>query len=101
MGSFSGKQLLYFYSCLHSLWGSTLGEKNLLLGSKFFPLRVDPPFFFPFERATLCKKNGSWELFPFVKMIENHGGVPTHLKSWSVETLVARPAGTTSSWRLA
>ena len=55
MGSFSGKQLLYFHSCLHSLWGSTLGEKNLLLGSKFFPLRVDPPFF-PFERAALCKK---------------------------------------------
>ena len=33
--------------------GSTLGEKNLLLGSKFFPLRVDPPFFL-FERAALC-----------------------------------------------
>ena len=47
------------------------------------------------------KADGSWELFPFVKMIENHGGVLTHLNLWSVETLVARPAGATSSWRLA
>ena len=46
-------------------------------------------------------QKGTVLLFPFVKMIENPGGVLTHLKSWSVETLVTRPAGATSSWRLA
>ena len=56
-------------------------------------------YFFFFGKGCVVQKkaDGSWELFPYVKMIETHESV---LKSWSVETLVARPAGTTSSWRL-
>ena len=77
MGSFSGKQLHSCHSCLHSHWGSTLKRAN-----SFFCERI----IFLKGLRYAKKADGSWELFPFVKVIENHEGVLTHLKSWSVET---------------
>ena len=38
---FQGKQLDYFHTSLPSQFGSALKGKNLLPGSKFFPLRAD------------------------------------------------------------
>ena len=42
MGTFSVAVTLPLHVCLRPKWGSTHKEKNLLLCSKFFPLRVDP-----------------------------------------------------------
>ena len=49
--------------------------------SKFLPLSVDPII----EKAASSRRANSQtqKLFPFVKMAENHGGVPMHLKTFS------------------
>ena len=70
-----------FFSASHLISGQLLKKRICSHRSKFFPLRVDPIKYF--ERAALSMKANrkSQKLFPFVKMIENHGVVLIHLKS--------------------
>ena len=80
MGIIKGKaNLLFFFSyfvfVLHG--GSTLKGKNLLLVEQILSFKSRSPF----GRALSTKQTANQELFPFAIMVENHWGVPIHLKN--------------------
>ena len=75
--TYRGSNSFIFIFVSHLTWGQFLKKGICSHRSKFFPLRVDPTLkglHCPEKRAGSHKK-----LSPFVKMIENYGGVHIHL----------------------
>ena len=79
MGTLSGETTPIFIFATRLIKWSTLKGNNLLPLEQILSFKSRPYF----DRAALSKKANkkSQKLFPFIKMIENHGGVLIHLNS--------------------